>query len=210
MKFLEAVAVIRDPDPVEDLDNIPSTMQVLHGLPEVLIPNDSGVFIRKQYDVAHDALKSSCTTHSAVIITGHPGIGVTNFLSAVGMICTHIRLGKTMLLYYVLAHRLLNKQPTFFQFRKDFVILFGDSGVGLLSPVFSVPKAPADSWVLIDSNTSVESVPQIFIDSAYFVVMAAPPHPRRWKSLQRYRPDINMWFMEPFTLEELIQALVFF
>ncbi|KAI0298300.1 hypothetical protein BC826DRAFT_122476 [Russula brevipes] len=114
-----------------------------------------------------------------------------------------------MFLYYILAFRLRNKQPTFFQFRKDFIILFNDSGVELLSPNFSVPNAPAESWVLIDLNTSVESVPEIFIESAYFVVIAAPPHPRRWKSIQHYRPDIKMWFMEPFTLEELIQAREF-
>jgi len=161
VNFVEAVTVIRDLDPVEDLDDIPSTIQVLHGLPKVLLSNNNGVFIRKQYDAAHDVLKSSCTTHSAVIITGQPGIG------------------KTMFLYYILAFRLHNKQPTFFQFRKDFIILFNDS---------------------------VASVPEIFIESAYFVVIATPPHPRRWKSIQHYRPDIKMWFMEPFTLEELIQA----
>jgi len=38
------------------------------------------VFIRKQYDDAFQVLQSASAEIGAVVITGHPGIGETNFL----------------------------------------------------------------------------------------------------------------------------------
>jgi hypothetical protein len=114
-----------------------------------------------------------------------------------------------------LAIRLHNKQPTFFHFKEDVVIFFDEGGVRLLSPECSVSNVPAhpSSWVLVDLNTSVESVPGIFVedDHHYFVVVAASPHPGRWESMTRTRHNIKfkLWFMEPPTLEELIQMSVF-
>jgi len=37
-------------------------------------------------------------------------------------------------------------------------------------------------------------------------VVAASPRRERWRSLRHNRPNIKVWYMEPFTLEELIQA----
>jgi len=115
-----------------------------------------------------------------------------------------------MFLYYLLALRLRNKQPTFFQFTKDVVILFDHHGVTLLPPGYANTSAPKGSWALIDSNGDVQTVPPIFTGQRcpYFVVVAAPLYSKRWWSLQRYRPRVKVWYMAPFTLEELIQASV--
>ncbi|KAI0296171.1 hypothetical protein BC826DRAFT_245379 [Russula brevipes] len=180
--------VVRDSDPVEGL-TIPPTIRVFHGLPAEL--SSGPVFIRNQYDDACQVLLSLCATYSGVVIAGHPGIG------------------KTMFLYYLLALRLHNKQPTFFQYTPDFVILFNSLGVTLLPPNVSADtSAPKGSWALVDSNTEVKSVPRIFTGSKcpYFVVVAAFPHRERWQSLRHNRPNTRVWYMEPFTLEELIQV----
>lgn len=68
--------VVRDSDPVEGL-TIPSTIRVLHGLPEDF---DSGpIFIRNEYDDACKVLQSHCAEISGVVIAGHPGTGETKF-----------------------------------------------------------------------------------------------------------------------------------
>jgi hypothetical protein len=211
--LIHRVTVVRDSDPAEDEDlDIPPTIRVLQGLPKILSCGD--IFIRDQYDDACEALESLCVKLSAVIITGQIGIGEMKFpVSAFGGDrYSHIHLGKTMFLYYLLALRLRNKQPTFFQFTKDVVILFDDHGVTLLPPGYANTSAPKGSWALIDSNADVQTVPPIFTGQRcpYFVVVAAPLCSKRWWSLQHYRPRIRVWYMEPFTLEELIQASVSF
>ncbi|KAI0296173.1 hypothetical protein BC826DRAFT_245614 [Russula brevipes] len=181
--------VVRDSDPVEGL-SIPPMIRVFHGLPQKL-SSGSGFIIRNQYDDARRVLLSLCATYGGVVIAGHPGIG------------------KTMFLCYLLALRLRNKQATFFQYTPDVVILFDSLGVTLLPPNDEADtSAPKGSWALIDSNTEVKSVPPIFTGTQcpYFVVVAASPRRERWRSLRHNRPDIKVWYMEPFTLEELIQA----
>jgi hypothetical protein len=117
-----------------------------------------------------------------------------------------------MFLYYLLALRLHNKQPTFFQFIEDVVILFDNRGVTLLPPDLADTSAPNGTWALVDSNAKVKSVPPIFTGALcpYFVVVAASPREDRWRSIRHYRPRVRVWFMKPFTLEELIQASVSF
>ena len=66
-----------------------------------------------------------------------------------------------MFLYYLLALRLRNKQPTFFQFVEDVVILFDNHGVTTATPRSREHLGPYGSWALIDSNTDVKSVPRI-------------------------------------------------
>jgi hypothetical protein len=88
--LIHRVAVVRDSDPVEDEDlTIPPTIRVLQGLPKILSCGD--ILIRDQYDDACKDLESSCAKLSAVIITGHPGIGEMKFLCLpLGVIGTHI------------------------------------------------------------------------------------------------------------------------
>jgi len=153
--------------------------------------------LRKQYEEAVRFVVSSCDSYGGgqgggVIITGHPGIG------------------KTMFLYYLLVLRLRNRQPTFFHYSPGFVVLFDNRGVSVVSPIVGDSAAPNDAWALIDSNTKVKSVPWIFekSDSPNFVVVAASPCSKRWRSLLHNRSDTKLWIMEPFTLQELLQARI--
>jgi len=117
-----------------------------------------------------------------------------------------------MFLYYLLVLRLRKKQPTYFQYSPDFVVLFDKRGVSVVSPFLGDRNAPDDAWALIDSNTKVKTVPWIFerSDSPNFVVLAASPRSERWKSLRHNRSNTRLWIMEPFTLEELLQVSVIF
>ncbi|KAI0277373.1 hypothetical protein BC826DRAFT_1181798, partial [Russula brevipes] len=110
---------------------------------------------RKQYEDAYRVLKSSCGPYGGGVI-----------------ITGHPGIGKTV-------------SPTYFQYSPDFVILFDNRGVRVVSPVFGDPDAPDEAWALIDSNAKVETVPWIFgrSDCPNFVVVAAPPRSMRWESL---------------------------
>jgi hypothetical protein len=76
--FIQSIPVVRDSDPVEGLD-IPSAIQVLHGFPKEFFSR--GIFKREQYGIALKDLESESlrTNHGVVIITGHPGIGMSEF-----------------------------------------------------------------------------------------------------------------------------------
>jgi hypothetical protein len=117
-----------------------------------------------------------------------------------------------MFLYYILVLRLRKKQPTFFQYSLDFLLLFDNRGVRVVSPVIGDSDAPNEAWALIDSNTKVNDVPWIFekSDCPNFVVVAASPRSERWKALLHNRSNTKLWIMEPFTLEELLQMSVIF
>ena len=72
---IQEVGVRRASDRVEDVD-VPTTMKVLHGLPKTFSSFD--VLIREEYDKALLSIQQYHATHRGVIITGHPGIGMTN------------------------------------------------------------------------------------------------------------------------------------
>ncbi|KAF5384162.1 hypothetical protein D9615_003367 [Tricholomella constricta] len=184
---IQEVDVRRDPDRVTDVD-VPTTMKVLYGLPEIF--STFGVMIREGYDKAHSIIQEYRKTRRAVIIIGHPGIG------------------KTMLLYYVLALRLLNRQPTIFQYRPDVLLLFDTNGVSLLSPHSDPMAASEDTWALVDCNESVSTPAPTLLrgSSPYFLIVSSSPRSSRWSAVQRFRAPSGFFFMEPFTLKELIQA----
>jgi len=120
-----------------------------------------------------------------------------------------IFLGKTIFLYYLLAIRLLKQQPTIFQYEDTSVVLFNKNGVSRLSPRSSLVQTPRSKmWALVDSNKSVGTPAAMFIRdrSPFFIVIASSPRSTRWEAVEHYRPPIKLWFMEPFTLTELIQA----
>ena len=75
--LFKSEAVKRDADPIEDLD-VPQMIRVLHGLPASLTAGR--VFIREEYELALEAVKELKQTFNAVILVGHPGIGMVLYL----------------------------------------------------------------------------------------------------------------------------------
>ena len=119
--------------------------------------------------------------------------------------------GKTMLLYYLLALRLLNQEPTIFQYRPDILLVFDANGVSTLLPESAVIRpAGEDIWALVDCNQSVSKPASTLVKHASpaFLVVASSPRSVRWDDVLHYRPPTRLWFMQPFTLVELIQVSV--
>ena len=120
-----------------------------------------------------------------------------------------------MFLIYVLALRLLARQPTVLQwFRKEF-LYFCDEGV------YSVPCPnyaegdeflsiiPEGTWFLVDSNKDLIEPPNIFLklcrQGARFLVHAASPERSRVDWRYELNSSTTAW-MAPWTLAELISA----
>ena len=201
--------VPRYDDAVEDVE-VPSTMTVIRGLPGSFYAGT--VMKRHEYDLA---LKDLIEMHedpilNAVVIVGHPGIG--------RMSISHLALqglieypGKTCFLFYVLVHRLLAQQPTIFQFDPHSIYLFFQGGVRLLPhhrlhPIVDVKH----TWALLDTKRRNEIAAMFLREpDPVFLVIASSPQPSHWADAEHYMPPIRKWFMEPFSLQELIQALVF-
>jgi len=211
--FLE-ISVQRDPNPVQSVD-VPATMNVLH-LPTV-ISGIGDVMIRGEYDEAMkyiENLRTSERQNRGVVIAGHPGIGRS--MGSVGqtwvLIYTPPCLGKTILLYYILVKRLLDKKPTVFQNHSDYVLLFNNDGFQVeQASLFMDPgqSAHQDTWALVDMSPWVEELAVFIQSSPFFTVIASSPKASRWDNIMRYRGPVAFWFMKPFSLAELIQASVF-
>jgi hypothetical protein len=71
----QEVTVYRGSDSLEDID-VPTTMKVLYGLPGLFAFND--VLIRDEYEKAWSIIEKRLSTHEALIVIGHPGIGMTD------------------------------------------------------------------------------------------------------------------------------------
>ena len=115
-------------------------------------------------------------------------------------------------MYYLLVHRLLLHQPTLFQCENDSIVLFDENGISRLSHKALLTQSPTSAtWALVDANQSVLRSAQMLLrdGSPFFTVIASSPWSPRWKEMAHYRPPFKLWFMKPFTLEELIQAYVF-
>ncbi len=68
----------------------------------------------------------------------------------------------------------------------------------------------SETWALLDAKQDDKTAPIFLIDrSDLFLVIASSPRPSHWRDVEHYRPPVKMWLMEPFGLEELIQAQVF-
>ena len=115
-----------------------------------------------------------------------------------------------MLLYYLLALRLLKRRPTIFQYRLDVILLFDANGVSPLSPHSEISSTCEDTWALVDTNESVPTPAPMLAraTSPYFLIVASSPPSSRLDAVQHYRPPTASWFMQPFTLVELIQVSV--
>jgi len=206
--------VSRGPNPVEGVD-VPATMKVL-GLPEVFGVIEH-VMIRDEYDEAIKDIESHSTGEErkkGVVIVGHPGIGRS--MDSVGQACVLINtppyLGKTILLYYILVKRLLEKKPTVLQYKPNVVFIFNDEGLHA-RPASSFCERNLsgyqDAWALVDMNEDIEKPADFIRSSNFFLLMASSPTPSRWYNVQMYRAPVTLWFMKPFNLVELLQASVF-
>src|SRR5204863_1923970 len=72
---VRSVNVVRGSDPVEV--EVPTTSDVLHGLPSFL--RDGDALIRDEYKVAQTFVESQEGSQTAVVVIGHPGIGTIHF-----------------------------------------------------------------------------------------------------------------------------------
>jgi len=205
--------VSRDPNPVDGVD-VPEIVKVLRLSKTFSSMND--VMIRDEYGEAMRDIEGYYTSSekNSVIILGHPGIGMT--VDSVGqvwvLIYTPPYLGKTILLHYILAKRLLEKKPTILQNSSHYLIFFHAGGVRIQNPLTTVGSDDTEyqnTWALVDINPIVERPADMLgPESPFFVVMASSPRAFRLRNLQKHRRPTAYWLMKPFTLAELIQASV--
>ncbi|KAG8907815.1 hypothetical protein FRB99_001988 [Tulasnella sp. 403] len=128
-----------------------------------------------------------------VIVSGHPGIG------------------KSLFLYYILCQHLVGRKPTILQTENNVFYLFSDSGVQKIPSSFSDLGyiVPSETWALVDSNTKVRMPAEAILNCySVFVVVAASSrnYCMEWDKA-RTPHHICMYYMEPWTLEELVAAL---
>ena len=71
---IRTVPVIRDKDCVKDVV-VPQRIKVLSGLPPAW--GLDSILIREEYDEAMTAIEKYRTALNAVIIVGHPGVGMS-------------------------------------------------------------------------------------------------------------------------------------
>ena len=208
------VSVPRDSNPVDGVD-VPETVKVLH-LPTIF-PSIDDVMIRDEYIEVMRDLEGYYTSSAkkCVIILGHPGIGMImgSVEQAWVLIYTSPYLGKTILLYYILVKRLLEEKRTVLQYHRNYLVFFDADGVKILKPSVSVDPAREEyqnAWALVDINSLVkEPVEVLGLNSPFFLIMSSSPRASRLRELQKHRRPAAYWIMKPFTLAELIQALVF-
>jgi hypothetical protein len=118
-------------------------------------------------------------------------------------------------LYYILVKRLLEQQPTILQISPEYLFIFSSSGFNAITlSKFAHPK-PEEyqrAWALVDINSDVEKPAEMLrrTSSPFFLIMSSPPRASRLEEVQRYRAPVAFWFMNPFSLAELIQASVYF
>jgi hypothetical protein len=187
---------------------VPQRCKVLCGLPNVFRYGDA--LVRQEYEEALEAIDVCEGTQNAVVVVGHPGIGVvlTFYLKR----RTHLTLscsGKTIFLYYVLVLRLLSRSPTLFQYENESIVFFNEDGVTRLSPK-SMLRPSSATWALVDANPSVlQPAAMLLRDGApFFTIVASSPRSAKWDQLAHYKPPFTLWFMKPFTLGELVEAYV--
>ncbi|EJD05294.1 uncharacterized protein FOMMEDRAFT_139750 [Fomitiporia mediterranea MF3/22] len=127
-----------------------------------------------------------------LIITGTPGIG------------------KTLFLLYVLALRLLARQTTVLQLKKNEFIIFEAAGV------FSCEKMnagirflPEHTWFLVDSNREIIEPPDLFLEACFLssrrLIVAASPREQRFAFTSKCGWIVTKW-MYPFESWEYIAA----
>ncbi|KAA8895004.1 hypothetical protein FN846DRAFT_912250, partial [Sphaerosporella brunnea] len=112
----------------------------------------------------------------AAIITGHPGIGKTWFLS------------------FVLVHRLLNGQKTVFQYENKCGvchILFDGRGAKIIDSLRDVVRMDPDIWALCDRKPL--DIAACIGEHNWFVIVATPPKTNNVKSLVKNHSAVTLY-----------------
>lgn len=114
-------------------------------------------------------------------------------------------------MYYVLCKRLKNREVTALQRDAEWFYLFSERGVTLIdskTEYGDVPGVSKGTWALVNSNESVTRPAGCFVDadSPFFIVEAASPRPYRWGNRFKGKGVIKMFYMKPFTFQELLCA----
>jgi len=159
-----------------------------------------------------DILRRANSTASAgVIISGQPGIGKSDIEICLAICTLNALAGKSVQLLFILILRLHAHLPTIWQESDTMATVFTEEGVFQLSfgdvsmdtiGVFGKYFPPC-TWLLFDPNANAESRP-VLSHTRVLTVQASSPIKDRfsWTSKDR----VYLWFMRPFTLQELIIA----
>ncbi|KAI0294602.1 hypothetical protein B0F90DRAFT_1821170 [Multifurca ochricompacta] len=149
------------------------------------------LMIRQEYDDALNVIKEISLNRETsriggIIITGQPGIG------------------KTCFLFYLLLLRLSSGQPTAFQKRPTYYLLFTDSGVE--RHILESGALPVGTLALSDSNAQVEKPCNGFLYASNrgtaFVVQTTSPKADRWTGWEKYHNGF-LYVMECFSWDEM-------
>ncbi|KAJ6544048.1 hypothetical protein B0H19DRAFT_1380407 [Mycena capillaripes] len=128
---------------------------------------------------------------TGVVITGFPGIGKTTFLK------------------YMFHLRAAANLPTIYMTNALSATIYKNGRTGDIEGVnltnIMRKNMPDSTWALIDSNTNLYNIPQVVIDSGFFVVQAASPTIDRIKAARKLEGGgAQICVMQPFTAWELI------
>ena len=94
--------------------------------------------------------------------------------------------GKTVLLLYILLHRLEHRLPTAVQFESDAYVVFKSDGVflcRLTDPIDHWLMLPDGCWCLTDGNAYVAKPCEPFTQLGFRILLITPPNPdgyRKW------------------------------
>ncbi|KAI9572496.1 hypothetical protein HD554DRAFT_1546856 [Boletus coccyginus] len=150
------------------------------------------LLVREEYRIALKALEED-TYKGGAYVVGQPGIG------------------KTLFLVYFLVMRLGQKQPVALQFLngRDFYALFKDNvefhQLDDQDPLFEYPFL----WALCDSNKSVTTPSEIFLNKRNHVrvILTTSPKPSRWKEWGK-QAGASPYAMDVFSDEEVVHLAI--
>ncbi len=150
-----------------------------------------------------------------VIITGHPGIGKSEFAASRIRRMTD-RPGKSYISVYVLLRRLADKQTTLFSTCESTTFLFDESGVrqkpSSTIRAFEICASELDFelgsqiWSLIDPSPKETYISMCLIYVSFFYAMFFPPDRKRYKYM--LKKHAAQWIMSPWGVSELFALYV--
>ena len=119
-----------------------------------------------------------------------------------------------MFLYVLLVLRLQAQLPTIYQSRASHLYYFTDGSVYLIDLIPSLivtdfkSQFDKSTWCLIDSNQSLDTVPVFIQDLDLFIVQASSHGPHRYAWIDKATGPVYQYFMNPWTLPELLVGYV--
>ncbi|KAF9508834.1 hypothetical protein BS47DRAFT_1384610 [Hydnum rufescens UP504] len=176
------------PDSEGDLiEEVPIGIEVLTLPPGLLARTGGKLMIRDEYRECYNLLEADPNIRGTVV-SGQPGIG------------------KSLFLYYCLARRLSQSQPTVFhEGGPEVPLFFSERGVyRCINTSARVPGVPQGTWALLDSTDAAEPPPRFFVNQAspFYIIHAAFPDNRRYKSWRNQKGG-GIFYMSPWSWPEL-------